>query len=260
MSSKEQEYDDGVYSKTVNLPMACLPEFSKQVKNLVQEYYNGECKLEARVIFKGAGTVSKGNPSIGCLSSSLTSTNTSDSCLTSNTSKIRDPYANSQNDRMIKKVKDCISTASDGTFFNNQSEDIKATSRKKYHSTVEKNKSLISAGRSTSDVSCSTTTKPRKTFDKLRVYAHPDFMNSSTSETSLKSSSITSMKSKESFTNYDSSRSKTSNPVFDDVKLVFCPKADFNMFTDPKSLSSISFDSNGSPRRSSKGGRSRYRY
>uniref|UniRef100_A0A0K0EEQ5 Doublecortin domain-containing protein n=1 Tax=Strongyloides stercoralis TaxID=6248 RepID=A0A0K0EEQ5_STRER len=239
------EYGDDVYSKTVNLPVACFPEFSKQVRNLVQEYYNGECKLEGRLLFRGSGSVAGNNLSLSCLTSISQSSANNSSSYDSGTSDISDPYSycNKRNN-----YKDSIVTASEGMSTTNKLERVKKNSQSKKLSTTGDSRTSTQKSFSTENTDKTTTNTsveaPQRVFNKLRVYAHPDFMNSSTSNKVSNETTNNNSCSKDL-----SSKNTSTAPVFDDVKLVFCRNANINSYTSRKSLSPVSFDTNGSPKR-----------
>uniref|UniRef100_A0A0K0F8Z5 C2H2-type domain-containing protein n=1 Tax=Strongyloides venezuelensis TaxID=75913 RepID=A0A0K0F8Z5_STRVS len=253
LALRDSVCEDDVYSKVVNLPVACFPDFSKQVRSLVQEYYNGECKLEANLLFKGSGSISKGNLSLGYLSSGSKNLSEDNSSSDLRTDDISDAYSCLNCKIKTKKVKDYISTASEGKGIIKKSENIKDTRSISEHGHIpevkhrQMNDKKLHLYEKLNDTSSDTVCKTSpKVFNKLRIYAHPNFMNSTREE---KISSETTSKSCGS--KYLSSNNKSPLPVFDDIKLVFYQNTGIHSLNSRKSLTPISFDTHGSPRRRS---------
>ncbi|CEF67643.1 Hypothetical protein SRAE_2000230400 [Strongyloides ratti] len=248
LTSRNLEYQDDIYSKTVNIPVACFPEFSKQVRSLVHEYYNGECKLEGRLLFKGTGSVSKGNLSLGYLTSSSQDSIDSNSSYALKTSTITDPYSCCNYEKKNNKYKNTISTASEGISMTGKLQKIGKVPSKKHlpaigynHKSAQKSSTSDNTQKTESNTTIETSPE---VFKKLRIYAHPDFMNLSTiNKTSIKTTN------KDSYSKSISSTNTTSQPIFDDIKMIFCRKTDITSINSRKSLTPVSFDTNGSPRR-----------
>uniref|UniRef100_A0A0N4ZFQ7 CUE domain-containing protein n=1 Tax=Parastrongyloides trichosuri TaxID=131310 RepID=A0A0N4ZFQ7_PARTI len=53
--NESSEFNDE-YITYHDLPLVCLPEFSKHIQDVVKRYDNGECKLTARIVLKGSNT------------------------------------------------------------------------------------------------------------------------------------------------------------------------------------------------------------